>query len=200
MSKDIDIQQHSVAFKGFLQIDQFKLSHELFAGGMSATIERELFQRGAAVAVLPYDPVADTIVLVEQFRIGAMPHKGGAWLLEPIAGMVEVGEKPGEVAHREAKEEANCDLLALEHVCDYLVSPGVSTELTHVYCAKVDSREMGGIFGLDEEHEDIKVHVIDREKAMSMLTSGYLHCAMTIIGLQWLALNLDRLKEQWLDS
>ncbi|THB68899.1 MAG: NUDIX domain-containing protein [Gammaproteobacteria bacterium] len=181
-------------FNGFFKVDKYTVSHNLFRGGDSQPFTRELFERGNAVSVLPYDPLKDSVVLVEQFRIGALASKNSPWQIETIAGVIDKdGESPEDVAKREAEEEANCKVSEMIPICQYFCSPGGTSEKIHLFCAEIDSENIGGVFGLDEENEDIKVHVIDFQKAMDMIGNSAIETAMTIISLQWLALNKDKI-------
>ena len=112
----VEVMHRSTTYRGFFRVDRFRLRHRLFAGGMSQAVTREVFERGDAVAVLPYDPVRDAVVLVEQFRIGAFAREQSPWLMEIIAGTIEKGERPDAVARREAQEEAGLELGRLERV------------------------------------------------------------------------------------
>ncbi len=161
-------------------------------------LTREIFERGHAVAVLPYDPVRDEVVLIEQFRVGAIDFPADPWLVEIVAGIIDEGESAEEVAHREMAEEAGCVIEALEHVCDYLVSPGGATESTALFCGKVDAAGVGGIYGLADEGEDIKVSAVSYDEVVAMLGSGRIKSASPIIALQWLMLHRERLRQQWL--
>ncbi|MBT5230596.1 MAG: NUDIX domain-containing protein [Methylococcales bacterium] len=186
------VKSNTVVYQGFFQLQSIQLTHALFAGGESAVLTRELLERGNAVAVLMYDPVADAVVMVEQFRIGALHRPQGAWLMELCAGVVEQGESDEEVARREAVEESGCELLALEKIAEYFVSPGGTTERISLYCALVDSTVVGDICGLESEGEDIKVHVIAAE---ALLADVFQHDSATvIIALQWLQHHRSRLQ------
>lgn len=185
------------AYRGFFTLAEYRVRHELFAGGTSAELHRLCLERGNAAAVLLFDPDLDAVVLVEQFRIGALAAPRGPWLYEIVAGMIGAGETAAEVARRETEEEAGCHVLALEHITDYLCSPGGSSESTSLYLARVDARGAGGIHGLAHEHEDIRVHVVPRAEALAMLADGRVNSAAAIIALQWLELNRERLLARW---
>lgn len=200
MTRPVDILEQSVAYQGFFTLERYRLRHGLFSGGLSGEIVRELFRRGRVAAVLPYDPARDAVVLVEQFRIGALEAPTGAWLLETVAGYAEPNEPIEAVAHRETEEEANLALQDLWRICDYYPTPGASSELVSLFCARVDAGEGGGVHGLDEEGEDIRVHVLPFDEAMDMLDNGMINSAMPIIALQWLALNRERLLDLWGDD
>ena len=82
-------------YQGYFRIERYRFRHRLFAGGWSGEIRREVFERGHAVAVLPYDPERDAVLLIEQFRIGALAAAGmPAWQIEVIAGIIDEGETP----------------------------------------------------------------------------------------------------------
>ncbi|MEZ0197918.1 NUDIX domain-containing protein, partial [Pseudomonas qingdaonensis] len=104
--KGFEIIERANCFQGFYKLDKLRLRHELFAGGMGREISRELFVRHDAVCVLPYDPARDEVVLIEQFRVGALDKVANPWLIEMVAGLIDKDEQPEEVAHREAEEEA----------------------------------------------------------------------------------------------
>lgn len=199
MSNQVEILDRETCFQGFFRIDRYTLRHGLFEGGLSRPITRELFERGHSVAVLPYDAAMDAVVLVEQFRVGALDAPGGQWLMETVAGMLDPGHTPEEVARKEMLEEAGAEPLELMPICEYLVSPGGCSERVRLFCARVEAEGLGGIHGRDDEGEDIRVHVIPFEQAMDMLNNGVINSAMPIIALQWLALNRERLRDLWQD-
>lgn len=197
---DYTLEDQQTVFKGFFAMQKLRLKHRCFAGGWTNTMSRELLLRGQAVGVLAYDPWQDQVVMIEQFRIGALQDKTSPWLLEMIAGMVETGEEPEAVAHREAAEEADLKLLALEPLFTYYSSPGGTDEQILLYCAIVDARGAGGIHGLAEENEDIRVVVLPREEALQQASSGRACNAMSLISLQWLQMNHQQLQMQWQDQ
>jgi ADP-ribose pyrophosphatase len=195
--EDVKIISIESVFNGFFKIHAYKFNHALFSGGMSQTVRREILERGHAVAVLPYDASTDSVLLIEQIRIGALATKESPWLLECIAGMAEGSTDYEEVVRKEAKEEAGLELQELEFMTSYLSSPGGTTERLYLYLAKTDLSKAGGIYGLDNEDEDIKVHVMPYDEAIARLNSGEIDNAATVISLQWLALNKARILEQW---
>ncbi|MCP5291599.1 MAG: ADP-ribose diphosphatase [Burkholderiales bacterium] len=196
--KDLQILEQTVCYQGFFRIDRYRLRHRLFSGDWSQPIVRELFERGHAAAVLPYDPNRDEVILIEQFRVGAMSAPGGPWLLEIVAGIIEDGEQAEDVVKRESVEEAGCTVADLIPLYDYLVSPGGMTERVALFCGRVDTTHAGGIFGVAHEGEDIRVHVVAYETALQYLKAGKINSASAIIALQWLALNRDHVRLQWM--
>ncbi len=198
MADGVEIIDKTQRYKGFFEIVSYRFRHRLFAGGWSAELRREVFERGHAVGVLPYDPVADAVVLIEQFRIGALVAGMPAWQTEIVAGIIEEGEQNEDVARRETAEEAGATVGELIPICRYLVSPGGASESVQLYCGRVDSRGLGGgIHGLADEHEDVRVEVQSVDDALAVLAAGKIGNAVTIIALQWLALNRDRLRAAW---
>lgn len=197
MKRDWELIEREVAYQGFFRLARYRLRHTLFGGGWSAPMTREIFERGHAAAVLPYDAAADRVALIEQFRPGALEAHGGPWLLEFVAGIIEAGESPEAVVRREAIEEAGCTVGALERVCRYLVSPGGTTETTTLFVGAADLSGVGGVHGLDHENEDILVHVVDADEAIAMADDGRVANAMGQIGLNWLARHRERLRKAW---
>lgn len=193
----VEIVQREACFRGFYALDRVHLRHELFDGGMGPVISRELFVRHDAVCVLPYDPQRDVVVLIEQFRVGAMDKRANPWLLELVAGLIDKDEAPEEVAHREAREEAGLTLGELWPITTYFPSPGGSDERVHLYVGRCDSEGAGGIHGLVEEGEDIRVLPMSLDAALAAVESGRIDNAASIIALQWLALNRERVRQTW---
>ena len=194
---DVEVLAVETGYKGFFRINRYRLRHKLFAGGWSANLTRELFERGHAAAMLPYDPVRDQIVLLEQFRVGALGSDNSPWLLEMVAGMIEPGESASEVIVREAEEEAGLVVGRSRFALSYLVSPGGTSERIHVYVGEVDSSKAIGLHGLAEEGEDIRLHVVSREQAYRWVEEGRIDNAATVIALQWLQLHLAEIRSQW---
>jgi len=197
---DIRILSRQTVYRGFARIDRIHLRHRLHAGGWSKPLDRELYDRGHVVGVLPYDPVRDRVVLVRQFRIGA--HEAGfpPWQTEAIAGMIDPGETPEQVAIREAHEEAGLEITALEPIAHYLSSPGASSESVRLFCGCVDSTDAGGVHGLDAEHEDIAVTVRDAAAIPELLADPVTANGLTLIALQWLQGHRERLRRLWSET
>lgn len=197
LRSDVEVLDKETVFRGFFQIDRYKVSHSLFQGGKTGPVVREVFERGHAVVILPYNPKTDALVLIEQFRIGALENPNGPWLLEAIAGMIEPQETKEQVAKREAKEEAGLELTEFWPMLSYQSSPGGSTERIDVMLARFDQQEASGVYGVEDEQEDIKVHLLPRETAMQLLSAGKIDNAGTVIALQWLALHLEDVQRRW---
>ncbi len=193
---DYELTAKKSLFKGFFKIDLYQFRHKLFAGGWSGEISREILERGHAVAVLPYDPVLDRFVFIEQFRAGAIATSDNPWLMEIVAGVIDAGETTEAVAIREAEEEAGLQITQLIPLLNYLPSPGGMSERIYLYLGAVDSSEAGGIHGLETENEDIKVHCIDVDETMELLAQGKFENSAIIIALQYFALHKETLLAQ----
>lgn len=184
-------------FDGFNRLDVVDYECCLHEGGWSQSVEREVLIHRNAVAVLPYDPMRDSILLLEQFRPGAYLSDRPAWQLEPVSGMIEDGQSVGDAARMELREEAGCEITEMEPITGYLVSPGYTTEHVTCFCGRIDAAGREGVFGNRDEGEDIKVHVVTLQDAEAMLRSGEIGYALTIICIQWLLLNRERLQAKW---
>jgi ADP-ribose pyrophosphatase len=195
----VRLLDRETVYSGFFRIDRYRLRHRLYSGGWSDELSREVLERGRAVGVLLYDPVGDRVVLVEQFRLAA--HLAGypAWQLEIVAGIVDDhGEAEAAVASREAHEEAGLaidgELLPIHR---YLTSPGGTTETVSLFCGRVDAQGAGGVHGLAEEGEDIKVVVKRYGEVMRLVRAGQIFNGFTLLALYWLAMRRRALRRRW---
>lgn len=186
---DWELQQRDTVYDGFFRVDEITLRHRLYEGGWGQPIKRELLMRQPAVAVLPYDRQHNCIALVEQFRIGATKDRASPWCLELIAGIADVEhESLDYLARREAQEEANLTLGELEPITTYLPSPGGCDERLHLFASECDLSNAGGIHGLPEEGENIRLVTHPLDDIPALLQSGRVDNAASIIALQWLML------------
>jgi len=198
--KDLTIVKKEVIWQGYFKMIKYYFTHQLFGGGSSPVVERELFERGTAVAVIPYDPVTDEIILIEQIRVGAFNHDINPWMIELVAGMIEENEQSSDVAKRELMEETGLDCLRLEKVMSYLPSPGGTSEKIDLYIAEVNAASVSDIAGLESENEDIKTHRFSVKEAIELLSQSHFENGVTIIGLQWLALHHQSIKQRWMPN
>lgn len=194
---DVEVIEKTTLHKTYLQVDRYRLRHRRFDGTWSGEMVREVCERGHAVGVLLYDPDRDHIVLIEQFRPASAAAGGQAWMTEIVAGLIDEGETPEDVARREAVEEAGCTVHDLAFICDYFPSPGVLSEHVHVFCGRVDSTTTVAIGGVADEHEDIRVHVMPSAEALRLLDGNRLNNSVTIIALGWFARHRDELDRRW---
>ncbi|WP_043530137.1 NUDIX domain-containing protein [Litchfieldella xinjiangensis] len=186
-ASDVERLEDECLYQGFFRLERRTLRHRMYEGGWSDRVIREVHVRHDAVGVLLYDPERDAVVMVEQIRAGALDDAISPWKIEVVAGLIEAGESPADVARREAQEEAGCEIGELIELYTYYPSPGACNERVTLFCGLIDSRGMGGIHGLDEEHEDIRVHVLGFLQAKALLDAGRLDNAMSLIAFQWLA-------------
>lgn len=193
---DVLLLKQDVLYRGFYSLVRRHIQHRLFNGEWSEPFTRELFQRKSAVAALLYDPLLDRVVLIEQFRPGAMDRLSTPWLLETVAGVYDT-EKLEDVARRESEEEAGCVIQELYPICEYFVSPGGSDEYLHLFLGRIDASDAGGIFGLPEEHENIRAFTLSTDEAFAWLKSGRIKTSPAIISLLWLQSNREWLRKLW---
>jgi ADP-ribose pyrophosphatase len=198
-SDDAQILEKTTSFQGYFRVDRYVLKIRQFDGSWSESFSREIFERGHAVSLILYDPLRDEVGLIEQFRPGALAAGWEPWLIELPAGIIDEGQTPEEVAIREAKEETGMTISDPILARHYLVTPGGSTETHRIYAARIDATELGGVHGLKEEAEDIRVFPLPALQAFQWVESGRICNGMTIIGMEWLAKNRENLRARWAD-
>ncbi|RMG56930.1 MAG: NUDIX domain-containing protein [Gammaproteobacteria bacterium] len=191
-----ELLERQTLHQGFYRLESLRLRHQRFDGSLSPVLQRERLRHGPGVGVLPYDPVRDEVVLIEQFRVGALDIEGGPWLIEIVAGLQEAGESPEQVARREALEEAGCEIGRLTLMHRYLPTPAGSDECIHLYLGHTQTEGLGGIHGLAEEGEDIRVHVLPAEEAFRWMDEGRILSAMPLLALYWLRRHHHHLRQE----
>jgi ADP-ribose pyrophosphatase len=197
MKLEYEILAQQDILDAFFKMRRYRLRHTSFEGGWGGDIVRERIERLAAVSVLLYDPGADMLVFVEQFRVGLMGAVEPPWCLETVSGFCDrAHESPEEVARREVQEETGCEVRILTPIGEFFVSPGMSVERISLYCGLVDASQADGVHGLEHEGEEMRVVKLSRDAAMAELFRR-LNSTSVIIALQWLALNRDRLLQRW---
>lgn len=196
--REVRVVDSETVYDGYFRVDRYLLQHSLHGGGLGQVVSREVFERGHVVGLLPVDLRNDQVVLIEQFRPGALAAGWEAWLWECVAGVIEPGEQPDEVARRECSEETGLTVGRLELVARYLNSPGACSETMHLFVGEVDAGAAGGVFGLADEGEDILVKAMSVTDALNELEAGRIVNSKTVIALQWLALHHDDLRSRWL--
>ena len=190
-----------LVYKGFFSVEEHDLSYRKFNNQQSSILTRSALISSDAVIVLPYDPVNDRILLIEQFRSG--PYVKGdknPWVLEPIAGLIDEGETPESAGIREAEEEAHLEIKRLELVARSYPSPGISTEFFHQYIGIVELLDKSDLIaGLSSENEDIRSHIFEYEQFFEMIESGKVNVGPLILLGLWLSKNRTRLKKKYFD-
>ena len=186
-------------YKGFFSVEEHDLSYQKFNKEQSSIVTRSALISSDAVIVLPYDPVNDRILLIEQFRTG--PYVKGddePWVLEPIAGLIDEGETPESAGIREAQEEAHLKIKRLELVARSYPSPGISTEFFHQYLGIVELLDSSNfIAGLSSENEDIRSHIFEYKQFFEMIESGKVKVGPLILLGLWLSKNRNRLRKKY---
>jgi ADP-ribose pyrophosphatase len=196
LDNDIELLRQETLWQGHFRIERITLRHRRHDGTWTPPYTREVFERGHAVAVLPYDPKLDRVVLIEQLRPPRLLAGRAARELEIVAGIVEAGETDEQVAERELMEEAGLRPLSLRRLFSYFPSPGGASETIALYLAEVDAAEAGGYHGLAKEHEEIRVLAVPAQEAFRLLDRGAVENATAILALQWLALHHDSLRSE----
>ncbi|MEL6520060.1 MAG: NUDIX domain-containing protein [Pseudomonadota bacterium] len=192
---DVHIVEKSTPFAGFFSVEDYQLTHARFKGGHIDPVQRIVFVSGDAASILPYDPVRDRVLLIEQFRPGAYA-RGDAqpWLLETVAGRVDAAETPDEAARREAREEAGLELNDLVPIGRYYPSPGAMTEFLYSYIGLTDlPDDVASLGGLAHEGEDIRSHIVSFDRLMELVDSGEIANGILILS----ALHLFRLRDSF---
>ncbi|BFM50870.1 NUDIX domain-containing protein [Marinomonas sp. THO17] len=195
--EDVEVIKDECVYQGFFEMRKMTLRHRKFNGEWSQPMTREMMVRNDAVCVLLFDPVADKVLLIEQFR-PAVLRKESPWLLELVAGMVEEGEDDQQVARREAMEEAGVEVKRLEYMFKFVPSPGGLVEYLRMYAGEFDASkvDLSRSHGLADENEDIKLHLVSADDAIALLQQD-IENASTIMGLQWFALHKSELVNRW---
>lgn len=195
---DVISRQQMQPYTYFFAVQVDDLQFRRFDGTLSPVVRRAGFVMADAVTVLPYDPVRDCVMVIEQFRYGPFIRSArNCWVLEPIAGRIDPGETPRDAALRETLEEARLTLADsdLMPIGGSYPSPGTISEYLFHFIALCDLPDSStGIAGLASEAEDIRSHILPFEAAMNLITTGEAQNGPLIQSLYWLALNRDRLR------
>ena len=199
---DVDVISDQRVWNGRFPLDVVRFRHRRFDGATSGEKTWEVWRRGRASAVLPYDPVADAVVLIEQFRLPALVAGLDPVLVELPAGLCDDGETPEVTARRETAEEMSLQVGALRWIGSFLLTPGGSDELCELYAGRVrappaDADGIAGHAGMAAENEDIRVRVWPAARAIEAALAGRINNSVAAIGLLWLAVRHAALREEW---
>jgi ADP-ribose pyrophosphatase len=195
---DVEILDAKSGFARHLGVDVVRFRHRRFDGGWSGEKVYDIVRRGPAVAVVLYDPERDAVVLIEQFRLAPLYGGRSPWQIEVVAGLIDKDETPEEVARRETVEETGLELRGpLLPIQCTMPAVGSLDEVVWLYCGRVDAAAAGGVHGLAEEQEDIRVIVKTIPEVEAMLDVGDIESSHALVALFWLLRHRDRLRREW---
>jgi len=195
---DVTVEAHRRSHRGYLTVEEIELRHRRFDGGTAGPVSRSVVLWGDAVTVLPYDPVRDEVLLIEQFRAPLVARGNPRpWCIEVVAGRIDTAGTAEDIARREAAEEAGLTLGRLEPVGEYFPTAGLAAEKLVSFVGEASLAGAGGLHGLDAEHEDIRTMVVPADEAIAAATAGEIDTAAALVSLLWLAANRDRLRKAW---
>jgi ADP-ribose pyrophosphatase len=198
MHPEIEVIAAEPVYSRHLHIQLVRFRHRLFAEGWSGECTFDVVRRGAACAILLYDPDRDSVVLIEQFRLGALLAGTSPWQLEPVGGMLDGTETPAAAAIRETYEESGLALIGEPlPICRYLPSPSASDEYLYLFCGQVNASAAVGLHGLAEDHEHIRVVVKPVTEIERLVDLGAVESCHTLVSLQWLLRHRSRLRRLW---
>lgn len=196
--KDVELLGKEPLHHGRYRFDRYRMRYRAFSGSWSKDVSRDILDRGNTVSVIPYDPQRNSVVLIEQFRPGAFANGDACpWLWEIVAGAIEEGEQPLQVAARECQEETGLVPTAIKAVCEYYTSAGALAELNRLYVGRVDASRAGGLHGLQDEGEDIRVFAMTAAETFAAMDGGKIRTAPALIGLSWLKDKREELRREW---
>lgn len=198
-ASDVEKIDISRPFAGFFALREDRLRFPTFEDGMSAEVTRLSLEAADAVTVLPYDRNRDRVLVLRQFRHGPFVRDDpNPWTFEPVAGRIDPGETAEATALRELHEEAGIDGADLLRMAGYYPSPGPLSEHVTSFLGLVDLPEDldGRIRGLEDEAEDIMLHLVSFDELMSMISSGAANTGTLVLSALWLARERDRLPKR----
>lgn len=203
VSPDVVIESDETVWDGRFPMQLVHFRHRRFDGAMSGPRNWELLRRGTAAAVLPYDPVADLVVVIEQFRLPAFAAGLQPVLVELAAGLTDGTDSAETTIRREAVEEMGLELEQVERIGDFLLTPGGCDELCTLFAGRVRLGEIGpggllGVRGLASEQEDIRVRALPASEVIGQAIAGAYPNSVATIGLLWFAARREWLRERWL--
>ena len=172
-------------YSGFFSLNKYEFIHEKHNGEWTSTVEREVFSGAHVSSLLPYDPIKKEIILIQQFRAGALSRYDENYLLEIVAGIVDEGENPEQTAIRECFEETGCEVKKIHPIQSYFPAPGSSESYYHLYLGEIQAFDGERIKGLEKENEDILVKSFNIDEVRQMLKEKKIMNGLTLVALQW---------------
>ena len=192
MSVKFKILKKKNLYNGFFKMNEVTLKYKKYDGSWTNKIKRELFGGAKVSAVLPYDPIKNEIVLIQQFRPGTISKNDNNYLDEIVAGIIDPGETPEETAIRECYEETGCKIKKLTPIQGYFPAPGSSESYYYLYLGEIKTISETRIMGLESENEDIFVKSYKIDEVRSKMNDGKILNGLTLIALQWFFLNINK--------
>jgi ADP-ribose pyrophosphatase len=183
-------------------LDRVQFRHRRFDGARSGIRTWELWRRGRAAAMLPYDPARDVVVLIEQFRLPALAAGLDPILTELPAGLCDADEPPEATIRREVREEMGLRTGRLIKISDVLLTPGGADELCALFVGEIaapeaDASGICGHAGLTAENEDIRLRIWPARRAIEAALDGRIVNSVAAIALLWFQARRDRVRWGW---
>jgi len=196
----VDILGEETVWNGRFPLQRITFRKRRFDGGEGGVLAWELWRRGFAVAILPYDPWTDRVALIEQFRIAALAAALDPIVTECPAGLLDPGESEEATAIRELREETGLETDRLSRIGKYILTQGGCDETISLYAARVRlDNDTATHHGLEHEHEDIRLKIVGADEAIAMLDDNRIENATAALCLGWLARRRDMLRKDWTD-
>lgn len=187
-------------YDGFFKMEELTIEMDKHDGG-TQTIKRLNFERGNAVGILPYDPVTDEVLLINEMRPGMLAAGEYPFSDSLPAGMIDKGETAVQAAERELEEETGVKLNNPRVINPgAFVSSGGTSEKIALVFGTVDMKQAGGVHGEAAEGESIKTVVISADEFIARAEDGRLRDMKSLASAFWLALHRDELRQKAPDA
>ena len=201
-SPPVIVDSCETVWKRRTQLNVVQFRNRRFDGTLSAVRTWEVWLRGHAVGVLPYDPVLDRLVMIEQFRYPALLAGVEPVMLEVPGGFTDAEETEEQTAAREMQEEMGLTPDRLHRVGQFVLTAGGSDESVTIFAGRVvtpaaDAEGVAGFGGLASENEDIRIRVLDAQAAIENALAGRYPNSITSLALLWFASKRDWLRQEW---
>lgn len=192
----LQILSRAEPYAKFFSVEELVLRQRRHRGDWSPEMLRAVFVSGDAAVVLPYDPLRDRVLLIDQLRAGPVARGDRQpWFYETVAGRVDPGETPDEAALREAVEETGLTIRRLIAGPHNYPSPGILSEYLYLYVGIADlPDEVAGFGGLDSEDEDIRSFILPRAELTRMAMAGEIRNGPLLVLALWLELGYARIQ------
>ena len=182
----VEVESVERVWSGRFPLDRLQFRHRRFDGALTRLKTWELWRRGKAAALLPYDPVRDAVLLIEQFRLPALAAGLDPVVVEIPAGLCDAGESAEQTVRREVKEEMGLEADRLHAIGQFILTAGGSDEVCMIFAGQVRAPEAGadgviGYAGAQAEDEDIRVRLWEAEAAIAAAVEGRFPNSVTAI-------------------